>query len=57
MKYIANTNITVNCVYGTYNLVIGEPVEWFVAEKFAQYVTELPEVVVEEEKTTERKGK
>lgn len=70
--YIANKNATVSCIYGTYNLVIGNSYPEFLYKKFPKHfnklyveesVVETPEETIEESiveetnKKNERKNK
>jgi len=47
MIHIANEDITVSCIYGTYTLKKGEQVSDLVAKKFCRYVTSIEDPVKE----------
>lgn len=48
MKYIATKDISVNCIYGTYTLKVGEEIPSFIAKKFPQHIQVIEDVINEE---------
>ena len=53
MSYIGNTNKSVSCIYGPFEIRIGEEVPMLYAVKFPQYVTKIKDpdpIVIKEPK-------
>lgn len=51
IKYIANTNTTVICVYGTYNITVGNEYPYYLYKMFKRYfdIVNIPEVELNQE--------
>jgi uncharacterized membrane protein YfhO len=48
MRYLGNTNVTVSCLYGSYNIKENEDVPMLFAIKFPEYINKVEQPLPEE---------
>lgn len=46
MGYVGKINISVNCLYGSFNIIENEEVPMLIAIKFPEYVTKIDEPII-----------
>jgi len=58
MRYVGKINISVNCLYGSFNIKENEDVPMLIAIKFPEYITKIDEpIVIESVDDTNEKTK